>query len=449
MSVPGCVVRPLSGWGRYPVESSCVYEPRAEDELAEILAGRRQETYISRGAGRSYGDAALNARGAVVSHLRLNRLLDFDPATGVLACEAGVTIGDIVAALLPRGFFPAVVPGTRAVTVGGAIANDIHGKNHPRAGSFASTLTELTLLTPEGRRVVCSPAVHAAAFWATAGGLGLTGVILSARLRLRRVEGDAMAVDVRRLPDLDATLRALDDAARTREYALGWVDGLARGRASGRGVVFAGDHAAAGDGRGARRRTLRVRLQVPFTMPAGLLRPTAVRVFNGWYHGRHAARAAGGSDVDRFFFPLDRVVGWNRLYGRPGFVQYQAAVPAGAAPAAFADMLERGAAHGHAPYLVVVKRFGPANPGPLSFPLDGFTIAMDMPVRPGLRAHARALDEIVLRGGGRVYPGKDVFLDGSTLRAMYPQVSRFLGVRRELDPERVLGSTLARRAELY
>ncbi|HEX6911071.1 MAG TPA: FAD-binding oxidoreductase, partial [Longimicrobium sp.] len=277
MSAPACVPRRLSGWGRYPVEACCVYRPEQRHELAAVLAAGAHATYIARGAGRSYGDGALNGGGAVVSHLRLNRLLAFDGETGVLECEAGALIGDVVDAFLPRGWFPPVTPGTRFVTAGGAIANDVHGKNHPRAGSFASSLLGLTLLAPDGREIACSPSASPDVFWATVGGLGLTGMITSARIRLRRVPSPWMALDTARRPGLEETLAELDGAAARAEHAVAWMDCLARGRARGRGVVFAGDHAAGGPG-DAPKPPRRVR--VPFAVPGWMMRGASIRAFN-------------------------------------------------------------------------------------------------------------------------------------------------------------------------
>lgn len=444
MSAPACVPRRLAGWGRYPVEECCVYRPEQRHELAAVLADGAHPTYIARGAGRSYGDAALNGGGAVVSHLRLNRLLAFDAETGILECEAGTLIGDVVDALLPRGWFPPVTPGTRFVTVGGAIANDVHGKNHPRAGSFASSLLGLTLLAPDGREIACSPSESPDVFWATVGGLGLTGMITSARLRLRRVASPWMAVDTARRPGLEETLAEVDAAAARAEHAVAWVDCLARGRARGRGVVFAGDHAADGPGAPSKQR----RMRVPFPMPGWVMRPASIRAFNRLYFARHGDRRGERADAERFFYPLDTVGDWNRMYGRRGFVQYQCVVPAAASPAAFAALMKHVDAAGHAPFLAVVKRMGAASGGLLSFPQDGFTLAMDLPVREGLREVAAGLDRIVLAHGGRVYLGKDALLDADTFRAMYPQADRFLEIRRALDPRGVLSSSLARRVGL-
>lgn len=446
-AAPACVPRRLSGWGRFPVEECCVYRPERRRELAEVLAHGRHRTYVSRGAGRSYGDAALNAGGGVVSHLRLNRMLAFDPDTGILECEAGALIGDVVDALLPSGFFPAVTPGTRFVTVGGAIANDVHGKNHPRAGSFASTVAGLTLLTPAGEQVACSADERPELFWATVGGLGLTGMIAAARLRLRRVSSRGMRLDVARQGGLEETLAALAAAGRRAEYAAAWVDCLAPGRSRGRGILFAGDHADRAEAGRVRPRRRPVP-RIPFAMPRWVLSPAAVRAFNRAYRARHPDREGVASDVERFFFPLDAVGAWNRLYGRRGFIQYQVVVPDDAAPAAFAAMMEDAAAAGHAPFLAVVKRFGPGNPGLLSFPREGFTLAMDLPVRPGLRELVRRMDQRVLARGGRVYLGKDALLGRETFREMYPGACRFAELRRELDPRGVLSSSLARRVGL-
>lgn len=430
----GVVTRRMTGWGGVPAEVCSVVRPERRHELRTLLAG--PGPLLARGLGRSYGDAALNGGGTLVSMPRLNRLLAFDEASGVAECEGGVSIGELVDTFLPRGWFPAVTPGTRHVTVGGAIACDVHGKNHPTAGSFVAHVEEIVLVTPAEGEVRCSVRERPEVFAATAGGMGLTGVIATARVRLRRVAGAAVEARHVRAGSLDEVLEGL--RAPGWEYAAAWVDAL-RG---GRGVVSVARHVdgpAPLPARGAR-------LSVPARIPAPIHRWTT-RALNGALFARAKGERAGVEDVRRFLYPLDAVENWSRLYGRRGMVQYQFAVPAGA-EAVLAAVLARVAASGEAPALAVLKRLGPAGPGLLSFPLEGHTLALDFPYRPGVRTLARALDGMVAEAGGRVYLAKDALLDPPAFTAMYPNVERFLAVRRTLDPEGVLSSSLARRVGL-
>lgn len=444
--IPSSIQR-LSGWGRHPVETCRVFRPEKASEVAGILAGRPEGGVVPRGLGRAYGDAALNAGGAVVSHLRLNRLLAFDAATGVLEAEGGVSFADVVDTFLPRGWFLPVTPGTRHVTLGGAIACDVHGKNHHRDGTIGRFVDSFRLLTP-GRGVLeCSRAENADVFRATLGGMGLTGAILSARLRLMPVESACVTVDQARTRSLDETLERFDEDAGWR-YSVAWVDALARGRSLGCGVVMRGDHAPAASVRGdpfARRGG--ERLRVPVDAPALALNRLTVGAFNRVYHALHGDRRGASVEIDPFFYPLDGVRDWNRLYGRRGFAQHQSLVPPDGA-GALARLLERAARSGRASFLAVLKRFGPAGEGLLSFPAEGYTLALDFPAGSGLDALLADLDRIVLDAGGRVYLAKDAALGPSAFAAMYPNAERFREVRASVDPDGVLSSSLARRVGL-
>jgi len=425
-----------------------VYRPEKVSELAQVLAGAPAGGVVPRGLGRAYGDAALNEGGAVVSHLRLNRLLSFDDETGVLECEAGVALGEIVDALLPRGWFLPVVPGTRHVTVGGAIAADVHGKNHHADGTFGRFVDEIRLLTPGRGMRVCSRRVEGDAFRATLGGMGLTGAIVSARIRLMRVESAWMSVDQAPTRDLDDALARFAGADAGHRYSVAWIDALARGRNLGRGVLLLGDHAPASSIRGEpfpRRKS--GAHAVPFDAPALLLNRLTVGAFNRAYRASHRGKTGMMQPLEPFFWPLDAVGGWNRLYGRRGFIQYQFVVPPGA-ERALAAVLERAAASGRASFLAVLKRFGPAGEGLLSFPMEGWTLSLDFPVASGLQEMITAMDGVVADAGGRVYLAKDAMLNAETFTRMYPAADGFRAVKRTLDPGGVLTSSLARRVGL-
>jgi decaprenylphospho-beta-D-ribofuranose 2-oxidase len=367
-----------------------------------------------------------------------------------LTVEAGVSIGQLIDAVLPDGWFPAVVPGTRHVTVGGAIASDIHGKNHHRDGSFSEHVISLELLTPGGARVA-EPGDEA--FEATRGGMGLTGVVLRARLRLMRVDTSWMRVHTARMGNLDEVLEEMERHDRDFRYSVAWIDCLARGRQLGRSVLIRGDHARP-DELPVRVRSDPVRplapahLSAPRWAPNGLLRRSTVTAFNEFYFRRAPRRPRVHLQrLEAFFFPLDWVIGWNRLYGARGLLQYQFVMPFGS-EAALRRALATLSGRGVPAFLAVLKRFGEGR-GLVSFPTGGWTLALDLPAAtPNLAPLLDELDELVAASGGRVYLAKDSRLRPDLVAAMYPGIRHWNEIRRELDPDGVMRSDLARRLSL-
>jgi len=417
-------------------------------ELVQMLGARRRRTLIARGAGRSYGDACLNEDGDTVMTERLNRMLAFDPEAGTVRCEAGVLIADLLEVFVPRGWFPPVTPGTKFVTLGGAVAADVHGKNHHRDGSFGRFVRELTLLLPSGEVVTCSATSHPDLFGATVGGMGLTGIILEVELALQPVETPHIAYRGFKARDLAEAFELFDEHEPAHRYSVAWLDCLARGRHLGRSVLMFGNHATreeAGERRG--RRTGRA-VRVPVDVPAGLLNPLSMRAFNAAYYALKPARARSLVHYDPFFYPLDSVLDWNRVYGRRGLVQYQCVLPPDTSRDGLTRLLELCSSRGRGSFLVVLKRFG-AQDGWLSFPRPGYTLALDMPVTPGVLEFLDELDTVVLRHGGRVYLAKDARLAPATFRAMYPDWPRWAEVRARVDPHGVLASAMSRRLELH
>ena len=444
--------RVLRGWGRTAPSASDVVrvsDPDDVDDLmaAAVAAGRR---VLARGLGRSYGDAAQCAGGVVLDGTGLDTILASDLEAGWVRVGAGVSLDTLMKVLLPRGWFVPVSPGTRFVTVGGAIAADIHGKNHHRDGSFCSHVTRLSLATPTGRHEV-GPEADPDLFWATAGGMGLTGIIVDATIRLLPVETTRMVVDTERTADLDdcmARMTARDDDYR---YSVAWIDGLARGRHLGRAILDRGDHARlddlpVGNRGGALDFDSGGRLSVPVTPPSGLINPVTIAAFNeAWYRKAPRRRVGHLASIPAFFHPLDGVEGWNRVYGPRGFLQYQCVVPDGAGDTirAIVARVSEGRA---ASFVNVLKRFGPGDPGPLSFPMAGWTLALDLAAgAPALGPLLDGLDALVLEAGGRVYLAKDARLRPEALEAMYPDLPRWRAVRGRVDPEGRMVSDLARR----
>jgi len=417
--------------------------------VSAILASGCQRTYVSRGLGRSYGDAALNREGGVICHTRLNRFLDFDASTGVLECEAGVSLEEILLYFLPRGFFLPVTPGTKFVTVGGAVAADVHGKNHHQDGTLASFVLDLKLLTPTGEVLVCSRDLNSEIFWATLGGMGLTGIILSARISLRKIESAYVLVDYQKARNLEEALGAMGESDERYQYSVAWTDCLAGGNSTGRAVLMRGNHAASAQLPKRIKNPLaepsRRRWNLPFDLPSLALNQFSVGTFNALYYASHRNAANQVVDFESFFYPLDSIRNWNRLYGKRGFVQYQLALPQESSRAGLAVVLRRLVQSRRASFLAVLKRFGDANAGLLSFPLRGYTLALDLPVTNGLVPFLRELDRLVISFGGRVYLAKDAVLSAEDFAAMYPGVEKFWEVKRKLDPQGLLSSSLARR----
>ena len=406
---------------------------------------------IARGMGRSYGDSALNPA-AVIDMRGLSRLLAFDPETGLLEAEAGVVLGDIIAVFLPRGWFPPVTPGTRFVTLGGMIAADVHGKNHHGAGSIGSHIAWLDLLGADGEVRRCSPTENAELFTLTIGGMGLTGMILRCALRLMPVASGWIRQTQIAAPDLDAAL-AVFEANMASPYSVAWIDCLATGKALGRSLITLGDHAAPDDLPAERRAQpfavpARRRLSVPIDAPGWALNGISVKAFNALYHARGLS-ALGERLVswDSYFYPLDAVLHWNRIYGRQGFAQFQCVLPLATSRAGLQALLEAISAAGTGSFLAVLKRMGPQESA-LSFPMEGYTLALDFPARARPLALLERLDRIVLDHGGRFYLAKDSRMKADVLHASDPRAAAFRERREALGLVRHFSSLQSERLGL-
>ena len=430
---------PLHGWGRYPRVHATVHRARDLEDLRRLA--RSSPAGIGRGAGRSYGDAALSDR--VVSARPLGHLLDFDPGSGVLKAQAGITLDEVIRFALPRGWFPPVTPGTRHCTLGGCVAADVHGKNHHRVGAFGAFVDELEMVLAGGDVVRCSRTGLPDLFWATLGGMGLTGLIHAVTLRLAPVRSayiDNLGV---RTDSLDETCRLLTETQDDHAYSVAWIDLLTSSACRGRGHVLLGDHA---DGP-----SLAVHRDSTWTLPAlpaNLVRRTGLRLLNALYYRRQLRRRRRRRiHYGPYFHPLDGVARWNRAYGPRGFLQFQFAVPFDGGEAAMAEVVER--TRRAAPCsLAVLKTFGDHPGGPLGFPMPGYTLALDFPRTSRIEEALGAAADDVAAAGGRVYLAKDALLTPGQTEAMYPRLDEFREARRRYDPDGRFRSALSDRTGL-
>lgn len=432
----GTLTTAISGWGRYPVQ---VCELARPERYAALLPDTAN--LIVRGQGRSYGDASLNENGRVLLTERVNRLLEFDTTQGVLRAEAGVTLGEILAVIVPKGWFLPVTPGTKFVSLGGCVAADVHGKNHHHDGAFGDHVLAIELVLADGSRMTCSAEQNAPLFWATIGGMGLTGIIAEVTIKLIAIKNSQMTVRhhaAANLEQLFALMQAIDD-----RYTVAWIDSMAIGAQLGRGILMCGHHAEEATSvpqTGAQRR-------IPFDFPDWALNSISIGAFNSQYFRRESGKPeAFASGWDAYFYPLDALENWNRMYGKRGFVQYQCVIPDAAAYEGIQKLLQTLSASGRPSFLAVLKRFGAEGRGLLSFPMKGYTLALDLPIRDaGLFSLLNTLDEIVLHYGGRLYLAKDARLSAETFALMYPRYQEWRAVKDSVDPEQRFSSSLSRR----
>jgi decaprenylphospho-beta-D-ribofuranose 2-oxidase len=439
----------LSGWGNIPRSCSKVMYPRDLRDLVKVLPS---DHILSRGLGRSYADQATNTNHTVLKMEKMNHFLAFDEVSGILHCEAGVSLDEIITHFAPRGWFPMITPGTKYITIGGAIANDVHGKAHHADGSFVNCVYEFSILLADGNIVRASRDENADLFWANFGGLGLLGIILSATIQLRKIETTYFKQKAFAGKNLDEMLQAIDDSDKEYTSSVAWIDPMAKGKSLGRGVLTMGNHAKLEDlPEKFRREPLKTGkkplITVPFFLPAFVLNPLTVRILDvALYWMQKSAPAI--SHYDNFFYPLDMINDWNRGYGKRGFIQYQFVIPTQDGRKNIRSILTEITESNCIPFLNVLKKFGKGQGGLLSFPFEGYTFAIDFPITPQLKPFTRKLDSMVLNMGGRIYLGKDAYLDEATFKAMYPQHADWLIIKRKYDPNNLFTSDLARRIGL-
>jgi FAD/FMN-containing dehydrogenase len=437
----------LSNWGKYPVQEGELkqWQPdRSLDSLSE-------KPWIPRGMGRCYGDSSLSE--VMLSGLKMDRFLAFEEETGLLTCESGVTMADLLTHFVPKGWFPPVTPGTKFVSLGGAIGSDVHGKNHHKEGSIGQHIREIRLLTATGAILNCSPTHNSEIFYATLGGMGLTGMVLSLTIQLKRIETSAIAAESVKAKNLDEILALMESNEETT-YTMAWIDCLSRGKKLGRSILFKGEHASREEVKGSawEKNPLVLpttkKLSVPFDFPTFVLNRWSVQAFNfAYYHKQFSRVTSGLQSYEPFFYPLDGIHHWNRIFGKRGFTQYQLVVPKEAGRTALPEILNRLRKSGFGSFLSVLKLMGPQTQM-LSFPLEGYTLTMDFPISDRLFPFLDELDRVVVDHGGRLYLTKDVRLSAETMAEMYPELPRFQEIVRSLDPKGRIRSLQSERLNL-
>ncbi|WP_300064263.1 FAD-binding oxidoreductase [uncultured Roseobacter sp.] len=440
---------PLSGWGRYPVLPCMQHDPVTVEDMVRAI---ESAPVIARGAGRAYGDSALQTQG-VIRTKQMGRAVSLDAASGVLEAEAGASFADVLAVAVPQGWFVPVTPGTKFVTLGGAAAADVHGKNHHAAGAFGDHVLWLELMGADGNLRRCSPTEDAACFQATLGGMGLTGIIRRLALQMIPVETAWMRQETVMAPDLEAAFAAFE-ASQDWTYTVAWIDALAGGAAQGRTVLFRGEHARLDDLPAARRAhpleaPARRRLSIPVNAPNLLLNRWSARAFNmAYWRAQRGKTETQLVDYDSYFYPLDAVLHWNRLYGRRGFVQYQCVLPLAASLRGLRQMLDAIRASGEGAFLAVLKLMGAQSRTGLSFPMQGYTLALDFPMTKTLPRLLHRLDAIVTAYQGRIYLAKDARMSAETFRRGYDDLENFEALRRDIGAAGVFKSHQSERLGL-
>lgn len=432
----------LESWGRTASAQVDACRPQNNEVIAHAISEKSHNNgIIAYGAGRSYGDAPLNHNGQALLTHTMNRVIDFDHVTGKIICEPGVTFAELIDQFLPHGYLVPVSPGTGFVTIGGAVANDIHGKNHEHHGSFGQHVQWMELMLPDASVCRISRDNNAELFFSTIAGIGLTGIILAVCFYMQKVPSNAVTVTETRAKDLDAFIAAFEESRHSASYSVGWIDALAGGKNFGRGILETAEYSPDNIAELRQRK-----LTIPFDFPGFALNPVSIGLFNSAYYRRVPSNGRRRQlHLTRFLYPLDTLHKWNRIYGKRGLYQFQCVLPDSTSVNGLQQLLETIRRSRAASFLAVLKTLGGEGDGYLSFPMKGYTLALDFPCKPGMQQLIQRLEEITLEHGGRVYLAKDACLSAERFSAMYPKLDLFRNVLSRIDPEQRMNSDMARR----
>jgi len=439
----------LSGFGKYPKAKCKVTRPPGIFDINELL---KSDSVIPRGLGRSYGDASLNENGVVAETALMNRFISFDESAGIVRCEAGVTYKDLLDTFVIRGWFPAVTPGTKYVTMGGAIASDVHGKNHHKVGSISSFVRSFRILAASGEIIDCSREYNSDLFWATVGGMGLTGFILECEIQLKKITSPYIYNKAIKLGNLDTLFDKIEEFSDNYHYSVAWIDVVAKGSSYGRGILLLGNNAELDElpeklKKRSQVKYIEKKIAVPFEIPFNALNKMTVSLFNAGIY-MTARNTEDYQHYDKYFYPLDFVLDWNHIYSKSGLIQYQLNVPLEKGKESIDKVLKKVVSYGGGSFLAVIKKMGNQE-GILSFPFEGYTLSMDFPVKKGTIEMCRELDKIVMEYGGRTYLTKDSILDEITFKQMYSGLwEKWMETKMKYDPENKFTSNLGRRIGL-
>jgi len=432
----------LSNWNNYPVVKASYQSPYFREDITESIV--QASEIIARGNGRCYGDASLGNN--VISMLKYNNILQFDKELGVIACQSGVLLSDILEVIVPNGWFLPVTPGTQFITIGGALASDVHGKNHHKEGSFADFVLDFFLLKPDGTIAQCSKTTNVELFWYTMGGMGLTGIILEVTFTLKRISSQFIKEKQIKASCLSEILE-LFETYNAYTYSVAWIDCLKSGKGFGRSILMLGEHATheeVGD-RVSKKKT---EFTIPFYFPSFTLNSTTIKAFNTLFYHKNLKQVSEGIvPYKPFFYPLDAIYDWNRIYGKRGFLQYQFVIPQAVGKKGIEVILKRISQKKIGSFLAVLKSFGPGTV-PLSFQMSGYTLALDMPLVNGLFTFLDELDKIVAEYGGRIYLSKDARMNSEIYYKTYPRSYDFAQFVSNLDPNSKVVSNLSKRLKI-
>ncbi len=423
----------IANWGNYPMMESDEKSFVFEDQLHQLI--KDNEGFIPRGNGRCYGDASLGDK--TISTLKYDKILSFDIENGIFDCQSGITLDNVLEVIVPKGWFLPVTPGTKFITVGGAVGSDVHGKNHHVDGSFSNHIVDMNIILGSGETITCSPQTNSDLFEATCGGMGLTGMITRVKFRLKKIESSYIKQKQIKAENLEEVIRLFDEY-KHYTYSVAWIDCLKKGKHFGRSILILGEHAIVSDLNDKQKMAplqlpAKKQITFPFNLPSWVLNSFTVKAFNFLYYSKNTKKELNNVvSYEPFFYPLDAILHWNRGYGKKGFVQYQFVLPL-EAKQGLIEILQRISDKGLGSFLAVLKVFGDQQ-SIISFPKEGYTLALDFPVRNGLFEFLDELDQVVLKYGGRLYMSKDARMKPEVLVAGYPELDRFKEIVKKYNP---------------